>query len=264
MVGRSFATLCCCVLFFFSTQVELAHTPNFDASALPLVKVQSKPDLPVAEQIKPDLLRITPQIKPNLPRVTEQTKPDLPPAAKQAHSGRTATSFFFPRKREKLSGILSMPVNFPASRFISWSHKMKTFLDMPVIQQNCLTTAVYFEARSESMVGQLAVAMVILNRVKASVPNSSICAVVYKGASQLNACQFSFACDGKPDIVNDASAWVTARDVAALALANDRKGRPLPILATATNYHADYVDPTWSKSLVRLTQIGRHIFYSRG
>jgi spore germination cell wall hydrolase CwlJ-like protein len=140
---------------------------------------------------------------------------------------------------------------------------MKTFFDMPMLQQNCVTTAVYFEARSESMVGQLAVAMVILNRVKASNSYSSMCGVVYRGASQLNACQFSFACDGKPDIVDDARAWMTAHAITALALANDKKGKPLQILATATNYHADYVDPIWSKSLNRLTQIGRHIFYSQ-
>jgi spore germination cell wall hydrolase CwlJ-like protein len=153
-----------------------------------------------------------------------------------------------------------------ASTIVSWTHKIKTFLDTRIIQENCLATAVYFEARSESQLGQLAVATVILNRVKASNSSSSICGVVYKGASHLNACQFSFACDGKLDLVDDVRAWKTAHAVTALALADDRKikGGPMQILATATNYHADYVDPVWSKSLNRLTKIGRHIFYSRG
>ena len=150
-----------------------------------------------------------------------------------------------------------------AATITSWTHKIKTFLDPRIIQENCLTTAVYFEARSESMVGQLAVATVVLNRVKASNSHSSICGVVYKGASHLNACQFSFACDGKPNMVDDVGAWKMAYDITALALSNDRKDRPLQILATATNYHADYVDPYWSKSLNRLTKIGRHIFYSQ-
>ena len=150
-----------------------------------------------------------------------------------------------------------------AATITSWTHKIKTFLDPRIIQENCLATAVYFEARSESMVGQLAVATVILNRVKASNSHSSICGVVYKGASHLNACQFSFACDGKPNMVDDVGAWKMAYDITALALSNDRKDRPLQILATATNYHADYVDPYWSKSLNRLTKIGRHIFYSQ-
>jgi hypothetical protein len=165
--------------------------------------------------------------------------------------------------RLNLGDTHATPLNPAASPAVSLTHKLKTFLDTRIIQENCLATAVYFEARSESMVGQLAVAMVILNRVKASNFSSSICGVVYKGASRLNGCQFSFACDGKPDIVDDARAWKTAHAVTAVALANDRKDKPLQIFATATNYHADYVDPVWSKSLNRLTQIGRHIFYSQ-
>jgi hypothetical protein len=164
---------------------------------------------------------------------------------------------------DKLGRIHGTPLNLATSPSGSLTHKIKTFLDTRIIQENCITTAVYFEARSESMVGQLAVAMVILNRVKASNSSSSICGEVYKGASHLNTCQFSFACDGKPDIVDDARAWMAAHAVTALALANDRNDRPIQILATATNYHADYVDPSWSKSLNRLTQIGSHIFYSQ-
>lgn len=150
-----------------------------------------------------------------------------------------------------------------ASAFTSWTDKIKTFHDTR-LQEICLTTAIYFEARSESQLGQFAVATVILNRVKAS-HSSSICGVVYKGASHLNACQFSFACDSKPDLVDDARAWKTALEITALVLANDEKaknGRML-VVANATHYHADYVDPYWSKSLNRLTKIGRHIFYSQ-
>ena len=145
------------------------------------------------------------------------------------------------------------------STFVSWGHKIKTLFDTRM-QEGCLTTAIYFEARSESQLGQLAVATVILNRAKAS-HSSSICGVVYKGASHLNACQFSFACDGKADFVDDLRAWKAALDVTALALSDDTKGR-MQTVATATHYHADYVDPYWAKSLTRLTKIGRHIFYS--
>jgi hypothetical protein len=159
--------------------------------------------------------------------------------------------------------IHGTPLNLATSPNASWTDKIKTFLDTRMIQENCLATAVYFEARSETMVGQMAVAMVVLNRVSASNSTSTICGVVYRGASRMNACQFSFACDGKPDIVDDARAWRAAHAVTALALANERNDRPIQMLATATNYHADYVDPAWSKSLHRLTQIGRHIFYSQ-
>lgn len=162
--------------------------------------------------------------------------------------------------------VRGAPLNLAASSIASWTHKIKTFFDPRVIGKSCLATAVYFEARSESQLGQLAVATVILNRVKASNSSSSICGVVYQGASHFNACQFSFACDGKPDIPEDDRAWQTALSVTALALSGGSrmKDGPMQILATATNYHADYVDPGWSKSLNRLTKIGRHIFYSQG
>ena len=68
-------------------------------------------------------------------------------------------------------------------------------------EENCLARAVYFESRSESDLGQLAVAKVILNRVKDPNYPKSICGVVYQGSGSRNSCQFSFACDGLPDDV---------------------------------------------------------------
>jgi spore germination cell wall hydrolase CwlJ-like protein len=176
--------------------------------------------------------------------VEAQNNPVLPPVAEQANQT-----------------IYSAGVT---STFASWRNKIKTLFDTR-IQEGCLTTAIYFEARSESQLGQLAVATVILNRAKAS-HSSSICGVVYRGASHLRACQFSFACDGKADLVDDARAWKAALDVTALVLSDDMKAKKggMQTVATATHYHADYVDPYWSKSLNRLTKIGRHIFYSQG
>jgi hypothetical protein len=148
------------------------------------------------------------------------------------------------------------------TKFIAWSHNVKAFLDLPIVQQNCLTTAVYFEARSESSLGQLAVAMVVINRAQTS--NSSVCGVVYMGANQFNGCQFSFACDGKPDIVDDTRAWKASVDISHMAIAGGviALSESMQILTIATHYHADYVNPKWSKQLTRLTKIGRHIFYS--
>jgi spore germination cell wall hydrolase CwlJ-like protein len=158
------------------------------------------------------------------------------------------------RVRESFSDSLDILLSLPPAKFISWSQTIRTAVGMPVMQQNCLTTAVYFEARSEPVLGQLAVATVILNRVKSS--NSSICGVVYKGAAHFNACQFSFACDGKPDMVDDAHAWREAQKISKLAVANDSKtySAVLDNLSAATNYHADYVDPRWSRSLNRLAK----------
>lgn len=126
-------------------------------------------------------------------------------------------------------------------------------------EENCLARAVYFEARSESELGQLAVAKVILNRVRDPDYPNTICGVVYQGSGRRNSCQFSFACDGLPDDVKSAKAWANSKRVAQKALNGSSK---VAAVASATNYHADYVKPRWAKSMKRLIKIGRHIFYS--
>jgi spore germination cell wall hydrolase CwlJ-like protein len=153
-----------------------------------------------------------------------------------------------------------------ATTLAAWTHTFKTMFYPHTLAESCLARAVYFEARSESMLGQLAVATVVLNRVKASDNSSSVCGVVYKGADRLNACQFSFACDGKPDVPDDMAAWNTALNITTLALTTDEEipDQQMQIVANATYYHADYVDPYWSRSMNRITKIGRHIFYSQG
>ncbi len=130
---------------------------------------------------------------------------------------------------------------------------------LQMAEENCLARAVYFEARSESELGQLAVAKVILNRVKDPEYPNTICGVVYQGSGRRNACQFSFACDGLPDDVRSATSWSKAKRVAHKAIAGDAQ---MSVIATATNYHADYVNPKWAKSMRKLVKIGRHIFYS--
>jgi spore germination cell wall hydrolase CwlJ-like protein len=126
-------------------------------------------------------------------------------------------------------------------------------------EENCLAKAIYFEARSETELGQLAIAKVILNRVKDPVYPKSICGVVYQGSDRRNSCQFSFACDGLPDEVRSKDAWLRSKRVAAKALAGDQTVR---IMGAATHYHADYVKPRWSYQMKKLIKIGRHIFYA--
>jgi len=126
-------------------------------------------------------------------------------------------------------------------------------------EENCLARAVYFEARSESELGQLAVAKVILNRVKDPDYPKTICGVVYQGSGSRNSCQFSFACDGLPDDVKQPAAWANSKRIAQMAIAGDQK---VAAIGSATNYHADYVRPKWAKSMKRLIKIGHHIFYS--
>ena len=64
-------------------------------------------------------------------------------------------------------------------------------------EKRCLAEAIYFEARGESEEGQAAVAQVVLNRVSSGLYPASICGVVYQNRQRRNACQFSFACDGR-------------------------------------------------------------------
>ena len=126
-------------------------------------------------------------------------------------------------------------------------------------EENCLARAVYFEARSESELGQLAVAKVILNRTRDPDYPKSICGVVYQGSGSRNSCQFSFACDGLPDDVKQPGAWANSKRIAQKAIAGDQS---VGAIGTATNYHADYVKPKWARSMKRLIKIGHHIFYS--
>ena len=128
-------------------------------------------------------------------------------------------------------------------------------------EENCLARAVYFESRSESELGQLAVAKVILNRVKSLGYPKSICGVVYQGSGSRNSCQFSFACDGLPDDVNQPGAWSHAKSIAQRAIAGDPA---IAMMGSATNYHADYVKPKWAKTMRQLARIGHHIFYANG
>ena len=130
-----------------------------------------------------------------------------------------------------------------------------------VAELTCLARAIYFEARSESEIGRLAVAQVILNRVKSPFYPDTICEVVYQNAQQANACQFSFACDGKSDRPRQGTTWKVAKKLAARAMAGDGE---VQAIATATSYHADYVAPKWSGTMTRLAKIGRHIFYTGG
>ena len=131
----------------------------------------------------------------------------------------------------------------------------------------CLAVALYYEARNQSELGQLAVAQVILNRVAALRHPPSVCGVIYENAHRHNRCQFSFACDGRPEQPRDLRAWqgVLALARAVMAPANKRGTSPLerldPATRLATHYHATYVAPRWSRKLARTNRIGDHIFY---
>ena len=119
----------------------------------------------------------------------------------------------------------------------------------------CLATALYFEARGESLAGQAAVAEVILNRVDSPRYPNTICGVVRQKGS--GSCQFSFTCDGRPDTVSDSAAWDRAGRIARAML----DGAPRLLTGGATHFHTPAVHPVWAKRFVQTARIGAHIFY---
>jgi spore germination cell wall hydrolase CwlJ-like protein len=124
--------------------------------------------------------------------------------------------------------------------------------------EKCLADAIYFEARGEPVRGQMAVAQVVVNRVFSGYYPNSVCGVVYQNAHRHLACQFTFACDGIPERINEPAAWDRAKDIARDAL--DGKFW-LNDVGKATHYHARWVRPWWTREMRRLDRIGVHTFY---
>jgi hypothetical protein len=121
----------------------------------------------------------------------------------------------------------------------------------------CLTAAVYYEARSESEDGQRAVAQVVLNRVRHPAFPKSVCGVVYQGSNRTTGCQFSFTCDGSLNRARQPGAWDRAARIAAAALS----GYVYPTVGVATHYHTTAIHPWWADSLAKAVTIGAHVFY---
>ena len=167
------------------------------------------------------------------------------------------------------TGIIKLP---------SYEKDILVEIPGPTVQQmlqverdlDCLARNIYWEARSESFEGMVAVAQVTLNRVAHKSFPDDICDVVYQGPTKASwkdksvyypvkhRCQFSWYCDGKPDDITtvNMSIFDQCYEVAKKVLIDNFR---LPRVNNAIFYHADYVDPGWRKP--RLTKIGRHIFY---
>ncbi len=125
----------------------------------------------------------------------------------------------------------------------------------------CLTTAIYYEAASESDDGQRGVAQVILNRARHPAYPKTVCGVVFQGTDRGDKlCQFSFACDGSMLRVPSAAGWARARRIAGEALA----GRAFAPVGMATHYHTHAVNPVWNRSLAKAAIIGNHVFWRWG
>jgi spore germination cell wall hydrolase CwlJ-like protein len=123
-------------------------------------------------------------------------------------------------------------------------------------EAECLTAAVYYEARGEAPAGQAAVAQVVLNRVHRPGFPKTVCGVVYQGAGG-GACQFSFACGGASHARHEGEAWSAARHVAARALS----GYVMTAVGRATHFHVTRLGPVWGDGFVKVAEVGDHSFY---
>ena len=123
----------------------------------------------------------------------------------------------------------------------------------------CLALNVYFEARNDTMVGQYAVAQVVMNRVQSNKFPNDVCSVV-KQSRKDGTCQFSWYCDGKSDRPREPYAWAYAQMVAADVLIG--QGIEVTDMTQgATHYHANYVRPYWADKLEYTVTYGSHLFY---
>lgn len=134
----------------------------------------------------------------------------------------------------------------------------------------CMALNIYYEARGSNLADKAAVSDVVLNRVNDTRYPNTVCEVVKQGRQKpswkdpdrmvmvRNACQFSWYCDGKPDVPKDEDRWFEAQMIA-WGIIEYEKYRG--ITEGATHYHATYVSPKWAKDMQLVGRIGAHIFY---
>jgi hypothetical protein len=162
-----------------------------------------------------------------------------------------------------LSG-LALLASLPSAALASGSEAAEPFVasrDSAAFERSleCLTQAIYYEARSQSDDGQRAVAQVVLNRVRHPAYPNSVCGVVYQGSERSTGCQFTFTCDGSMNGGVEPYAWERARRIAEAAL----RGNVYRPVGLATNYHTTAIHPYWAPTLVPQVVVGAHIFYRR-
>ena len=121
----------------------------------------------------------------------------------------------------------------------------------------CLSEALYFEARGETVRGQFAVAEVIMNRVKSARFPSNLCGVIRQGTGKRYQCQFTYTCDGHAEVISEPQAFERVSKVARAVM----DGVAGNLTAGATHYHTTAVKPRWANVYKQTAQIGVHIFY---
>jgi spore germination cell wall hydrolase CwlJ-like protein len=176
-------------------------------------------------------------------------------------SERVALAALPATRVERLASARQRAAARSAAPVTAFDYSPATLAQMPPAQGGrqweCLTKALYFEARGESIPGQVAVAEVILNRVDHRAYPDTVCGVVSQGAATGAPCQFSFMCDGHAETVAENGAWRRAGKLARLLL----DGAPRALTDGATYFHNTAVRPRWATRFTQTARIGAHLFY---
>ena len=141
---------------------------------------------------------------------------------------------------------------------------------------NCLAKNVYFEARDQPTKGQIAVALVTINRVNSKRFPNTICRVIHQanryksGKLKRNKCQFSWYCDGASDVPRERLAWKISLLIAQAMLKQPgvqikHHGEPWGLedfLNGAKHYHRVDINPYWNRRMLKVMTIGDHVFWN--
>jgi len=139
------------------------------------------------------------------------------------------------------------------------------FANTNMLDRFYLQQAIYFESRGEPLIGQVAVGLVIRNRVESKLFPNTYQNVVLQGTrwatkrTRTGGCEFSYQCDGKEETVSDGKAWAIAGWVADTILSH----RVPDFLEGATHFEMKSNEPYWAKEMRIVVQISNHIFYKK-
>lgn len=154
--------------------------------------------------------------------------------------------------------MVPMPIPAPGVPPPSPAQRLKLEGKEYAKAERCLANAIYWEARSEPVRGQMAVAQVVMNRVFSNFYPNDVCGVVYQNAHRHLSCQFTFACDGKRKVITERGHWARANRIAKQTLDGQIY---VPEVAKSTHYHAAYVHPIWVREMRKMVRYGLHSFY---
>ncbi|ALG90748.1 MULTISPECIES: cell wall hydrolase [Actibacterium] len=179
--------------------------------------------------------------------------------ARQLGIERTALGQISDRKLKQLATYTSLNAPTPGGSLYDRSWLDRQPAAKGGKQWQCLSEALYFEARGESVRGQFAVAEVILNRVASPNFPDTVCGVVHQGTGRKFQCQFTYNCDGQAEVISEPAAYDRVGKVARIMM----DGAPRALTGGATFYHTRAVKPRWSRVFTRTASIGVHYFYRK-